>query len=179
MTVSRSVLVKMRNVSDKICRKNQNKHFMFNNLFSRKSCRLWDNVEKYCRDGQATDDNLAHALYTLDNYATDTLLECVIVIALLLLEWLQELHLSLTCICTLPLLFLPRIGSHTSTSKFSIQWIKSAFSSRSRKSFTVCVSQFLNIFFQLIKTQFTSKRLSLNQNLYCCVHVTTTVQLHS
>ena len=24
-------------------------HFMFNNLFFRKSCRLWDNGEKYCR----------------------------------------------------------------------------------------------------------------------------------
>jgi hypothetical protein len=29
--------------------------------FSRKSCRLWDNVEKYCRAGQATGDNMAHA----------------------------------------------------------------------------------------------------------------------
>jgi len=29
--------------------------------FSRKSYRLWDNVEKYCRARQATDDNMAHA----------------------------------------------------------------------------------------------------------------------
>jgi len=29
---------------------------MFNNIFFRKSCRLWDNVEKYCRAGQATDE---------------------------------------------------------------------------------------------------------------------------
>jgi hypothetical protein len=27
------------------CSENQNKYFMFNNLFSRISCRLWDNVE--------------------------------------------------------------------------------------------------------------------------------------
>jgi len=26
----------------------------------RKSCRLRDNVEKYCRDGQVTDDNMAY-----------------------------------------------------------------------------------------------------------------------
>jgi hypothetical protein len=42
-------------------------HFMFNNFFPRKSCRLWDNVEKYGTDGRATDDNTAHAhcrLYT-------------------------------------------------------------------------------------------------------------------
>ena len=32
----------------------------------RKSCRLWDNVEKYCRTGQATDDNMAHAHSVLD-----------------------------------------------------------------------------------------------------------------
>ena len=28
---------------------------------------LWDNVEKYCRAGQATDDNMAHAHCMLDN----------------------------------------------------------------------------------------------------------------
>ena len=27
----------------------------------KKSCRLWDDVEKYCGAGQATDDNIAHA----------------------------------------------------------------------------------------------------------------------
>jgi hypothetical protein len=31
---------------------------MFNNFFSRKSYRLWDNVEKYGRAGQATDGNV-------------------------------------------------------------------------------------------------------------------------
>ena len=36
-------------------------------LFSfRKSCRLWDNVEKYWRAGQAADDNMAHAHRVLD-----------------------------------------------------------------------------------------------------------------
>jgi hypothetical protein len=58
--ISRSVLLKMRNVSDKHCRENQNTHFTFNNSFWN-SCHLWDNVEKYCRAGQATDDNMAHA----------------------------------------------------------------------------------------------------------------------
>jgi len=32
----------------------------------RKLCRLLDNVEKYCRAGQATDDNMAHAHCMLD-----------------------------------------------------------------------------------------------------------------
>jgi len=30
-----------------------------------KSCCLWGNVEKYCRAGQATDDNTAHAHWML------------------------------------------------------------------------------------------------------------------
>jgi hypothetical protein len=40
MIISLSILLRMRNVSDKSFRENQNTHFMFNN-FSRKSCRLW------------------------------------------------------------------------------------------------------------------------------------------
>ena len=35
-------------------------------FFFGKSCCLWDNVDTYCRVGQATDDNKAHAHCTLD-----------------------------------------------------------------------------------------------------------------
>jgi len=35
--------------------------------FSRKSCRSWDNVERYCTAGQDTDDNAVHAQCILDN----------------------------------------------------------------------------------------------------------------
>ena len=35
----------MKYVSDKSCRENQNSCFRLSNFF----CRLWDNVEKYCR----------------------------------------------------------------------------------------------------------------------------------
>jgi len=35
MIISRSVLLRMRNVSDKSCRENQNTHFMFRNNFSK------------------------------------------------------------------------------------------------------------------------------------------------
>ena len=35
-------------------------------IFFRKSCRLRDNMEKYCRARQATDDNMVHAHCTLD-----------------------------------------------------------------------------------------------------------------
>ena len=57
----------MRNVSDKNCRENQNTRFMFKGFFFWQSCRLWDKVEKYCRAGQATEDNMAQMhcmLYT-------------------------------------------------------------------------------------------------------------------
>jgi hypothetical protein len=37
MIISQWILLRMRNVSDKICRKNQNTHFMFNKLFT-KNC---------------------------------------------------------------------------------------------------------------------------------------------
>jgi len=35
-------------------------HFMFYTAFW-KWCRSWDNVEKYCRAGENTDDNKAYA----------------------------------------------------------------------------------------------------------------------
>jgi len=63
--ISRLIFLRMRNISDKSCRENQNTHFMLNS-FSRESCPLWDNVEIYCRAGQATDDSTAHAHYILD-----------------------------------------------------------------------------------------------------------------
>ena len=44
----------MRNVSHKICRENQNKHFKFTNFFLKKYYSFLDNVAKYGRAGQAT-----------------------------------------------------------------------------------------------------------------------------
>jgi len=44
----------------RICKGNKNTHVVIRNFF-RKSCRLWDNVEKYCRAGQGTYGNMAHA----------------------------------------------------------------------------------------------------------------------
>jgi len=45
---------KMRNVTDRsVERTETHPYCMFYFFFFRKSCRLWDNVEKYCRYGQA------------------------------------------------------------------------------------------------------------------------------
>ena len=46
----------MRNVSDKVCRKNQITHFLYNNFFFQKSWHLWDDIEKYCEARKVTDD---------------------------------------------------------------------------------------------------------------------------
>jgi hypothetical protein len=44
----------MWNIAEKRFRGNKNTHFVFSNFFCfPKSCCLWDNVEKYCRAGQA------------------------------------------------------------------------------------------------------------------------------
>jgi len=40
-------------------------HILRSKTIFRKSYRLWDNVEKYCTAGQATDDNMAHVYFVL------------------------------------------------------------------------------------------------------------------
>jgi hypothetical protein len=64
--ISRLVLHRMRSVLDINCRENRNTHCMFNTFLFCKSCPLWDNVEKYCWAGQATDDNLVYVHCLLD-----------------------------------------------------------------------------------------------------------------
>jgi hypothetical protein len=51
----------MRNVSDKR-RTEEQLQILYSITFFRKLRRLSDNVEKYCRAGQDTDGNTAHAL---------------------------------------------------------------------------------------------------------------------
>jgi hypothetical protein len=71
--ICRWILLRMTNVSDKYCRENQNTHFIFSNFF-RKSWRFWENVEKYCRVGQATEENVIQRMrFTFwKTKATDT-----------------------------------------------------------------------------------------------------------
>jgi len=57
-------LLAMKSVLDKSCTENK-KNFAFNISFW-KFCRLRGKVEKLCRAGQATDDNMAHAHCMLD-----------------------------------------------------------------------------------------------------------------
>jgi hypothetical protein len=56
--ISRSLLLRTRNVSGKSCRENQNTILYSITFFFRKLCCLWDNVEKCGRSGQATGDSV-------------------------------------------------------------------------------------------------------------------------
>jgi hypothetical protein len=56
----------MKTVADKSYRENQNTHFISNNVFLN-IVLFMRYVEKYGRDGEATDDNTAHVLFMLTN----------------------------------------------------------------------------------------------------------------
>ena len=64
-SISRSFLLRLRNVSDKRYTENRNTLSYSVTLFQ-KSYRLRDNVEKYCRARQPTGDNISLALCMLD-----------------------------------------------------------------------------------------------------------------
>jgi hypothetical protein len=68
---------------------NQNTHFNISAFFQ-KSCRLWENVEKYCRSRQATDDNMAHAYCMLDNKGYKHTFRIRNTFCFLLQQWLHE-----------------------------------------------------------------------------------------
>ena len=66
LIISRSILFRMRNVSDESCRENQNTHFVFSTFFEKKVPFM-----RYCgkilQRVQATDDNKTHTLSMLNN----------------------------------------------------------------------------------------------------------------
>jgi hypothetical protein len=75
--------------------------FVFNN-FSRKSCRLWGNVEKilYSQTGNRWQYSTAHALGMLETKATDTHSEYVIFIGFPRPQYLRK-HASILLFSTL------------------------------------------------------------------------------
>ena len=89
--VSRWILLRLRNVSDKTCRENQNT-FYFQWLFP-KYCAVCEiNVKKYCRAGQATEDDIIRRMrfvYGITK-ATNTHSEYVILLAFPWQQWLHE-----------------------------------------------------------------------------------------
>jgi len=103
---SRCILLRMRNVSDKSCRENQNTRFVFDNVFP-KIVPLRGNVEKYGRSEQTTDNNVIRRMRFACRItkATDTHLEYV---TLIVFPWHQSLrerssilHLHVHCLSCL------------------------------------------------------------------------------
>jgi len=58
--ISHTILLRMRNFQTDVLEKITT-HTVCSRTCFRQSRRLCDNVEKYCRAGQDTDDNMAHA----------------------------------------------------------------------------------------------------------------------
>jgi hypothetical protein len=88
--MSRLIVPIMTNVSDKSRRGNQNTHFMINNFFFLKWCRLLNNAEKYRRAGQVTDDNMEHAHCLLDTSGYKCILRMSNANLFPLQQWLHE-----------------------------------------------------------------------------------------
>ena len=65
--LQRKVAEEMKYVTEKSCRGNENTNFMFNYFLFFKIVPFTRHVEKYCRAGQATDDNMVHVRCMLDN----------------------------------------------------------------------------------------------------------------
>jgi len=89
-TISRSILLRMRNVSDKIRRENQNT-FCVQYLFQR-TLNFCDNVWKYVTAGQATDEGIIRRMRfaCFVNKVTNTHSVYVILNAFPLQQWLHE-----------------------------------------------------------------------------------------
>jgi hypothetical protein len=62
--ISRSFLLRMRNVSDKICGGNQNTHFMFSIFFE--TCAVYEIIRKYFVERGRPKDKMERALCMLD-----------------------------------------------------------------------------------------------------------------
>jgi len=65
LVISRSALLRTVNISYKSCRENPTIYFVLNNFFPSENCAVYENVEKYCTAGQATNNNNVHCM--LDN----------------------------------------------------------------------------------------------------------------
>ena len=90
--IYRSVLLRMRNSSEKNILEKIKINILCTMPFSRKLCFLWDNTEKYDRSRQATDDNIIGSMRVAFwiTKATTTDSEYVIFLAFPQQQWLYE-----------------------------------------------------------------------------------------
>jgi len=161
LIISRSFLLIMRYIWETNCTENRNTHFMFNNAFwFRKSCRLWEKVEKCSRSAHATNDNMAHVWCWLTK-ATDTHIEYVILIAFPGYNDYTTVHC--VTLYVLPLSFVKQCGYHLL--KFwsiitTIRRLAICFT-------TICPYQCHISFFFVSVTNFGSKFYPTNLSPFC------------
>ena len=76
----------------KVVQKNETHILLSIIFFFRKSFNFWDNVQKYCRGGQLTDDNITRRMRFACGItkAKNINSEYVILIAFPLQQWLRE-----------------------------------------------------------------------------------------
>ena len=79
-------------------------------FLSQKSHCLWNNVIKYCRAGQATGNNMAHAHCMLGTQGYRRTLRNVKCIAFPLQQWLHK-HTSMLCYTFIACLVCPKINA--------------------------------------------------------------------
>jgi hypothetical protein len=104
--VPRLILLIMRNASYEVVQKIKT-HVLCSITFFRKSCRLWDNVEKYGRTREVTGENItAHALCMLENQGYRHVLRICNTYCFSTATILTRTRLKFTFIRTLPVLFI-------------------------------------------------------------------------
>ena len=112
LIISRSVLLRMRNISDRFVGKIKTRS-LFSNFFFLELCPVWDNVVLYFRSRRATDGNMAHVHCGWIHKTTNTLSKYVILIDLPCQQWLQDCPSLLRCsyiACPVPLTYITSQG---------------------------------------------------------------------
>ena len=81
---------------------------LYSKIFLRKSCHLWDNVQKYSRAGQAADDNTIRPMHFACwvTKATDTHPEYVILFAFSTITLVMRTRLDVTFMHKMPLFYV-------------------------------------------------------------------------
>jgi hypothetical protein len=97
-------------------------HTLCSVFFFLKILPLWDNVEKYCRAGQATDDNITRCMHSACRIskATNTHSQQVILLAFLLQQFLHERASTLRYTYTACLISSRLVSSRLVSSRLTV-----------------------------------------------------------
>ena len=114
------IILRMRNVYEKSCRRNQNTFFIFSKFFVSKIVPVWDKVLKYSTAGLATDDDRAHACYVLNNQGYKRSLRICNTYCLSTEKVVKRTCINIRSIRTLLVLLLSEHAVHMSVETFRV-----------------------------------------------------------